>query len=135
MGLIDRIKARLGYDTTVEKTYVRAVYQYEILHLNGEVSEPIGHIHRRDEGFVLVEEADDDTWHRATAMKNSLPAGKPWRGSQGFDLVRELEGVQEVNRDLIGTDVWTITVDYAGNSIENVERERHEGVAPKEVDD
>ena len=108
-----------------QKTYERDLYRYVVTHLNGEVSKAEGHVHERDEGFLLIREADDDTWAKITSMPETEIVSKPgWSGYRGFDVVKELEGVQEVEREKIGTDTWYFTIDKAKETIVDKTKER-----------
>ena len=129
MSLYWRLKRRLGHDTTTEIVHEQPRYQYKVTHLNGEVTEAEGNIHVRDEGFLLIMDKDDETWARTTFVLNDDYTGPPafsWR--VGYDTVRELEGIQEVEKEQIGTDKWIFTIDKAdGNWIDVEKRRIYEG--------
>lgn len=110
MSIYGRIKRRLDYDTTTEIEHEEPRYEYTVTHLNGETTVQEGNKHRRDEGFLLIEEKNDG-WAIATFEAHNSYTGPPWRG--GYDIIRELEGVQEVEREQIGIDRWIFTVDKA----------------------
>jgi hypothetical protein len=121
MTITHRIQRRLGYDTTVEKTAEYTLYEYKITHLNGEVSEEEA-THRKWEGSaIMLMMPDEETWARITAHQHE-PAMKPFSGWRGFDIVRELEGVQEVEKEEIGTVFFDITIDLADHSLVSVEK-------------
>jgi len=92
--------------------------------LNGEETAAEGNCHTRDEGFLFVLDKDDDTWAKATFDFNISYTGPPvFSQRRAYDTVRELEGVQEVEREKIGVDQWIFTIDKADRDIET-ERER-----------
>lgn len=100
MSLYHRYKRRRGCDTTTEIVHEEETYNYKIKHLNGEVTECEENKHTRDEGFLLILEADDKTWARITFyLDNDITCKSGFGGDRGYDTVRELEGVQEVNRE------------------------------------
>lgn len=127
MSLYQRYRRWRGYDTTREIVHEEARYRYEVTHLNGEVSTDEGNRHTRDDGFLLILEADDETWAKITFDPYHDVTGKPgFSGRRGYDTVRELEGVQEVEREQIGIDRWRFTVDMADLSWLDTEREYEE---------
>lgn len=113
---------RRHYTTTIEHEEKR--YEYTVTHLNGEVSKAEGNNHRRDEGFLLIEEKDDETWARLTFHLNNDYTGPPWGWKGAYNTVRELEGVQEVEKEEIGVDKWTFSVDKADGKWVDTEKER-----------
>jgi len=124
MSLYYRLKRRLGYDTEAQIVHEEDRYQYTVTHLNGEESVSEGNRHTRDEGFLFILDKDDDTWARATFDSWDYTGPPAFSGPRcGYDTVRELEGVQEVEREKIGVDRWIFTVDRADRDIEQ-EKER-----------
>lgn len=118
MSLYYRLKRRLGYDTTTEIVHEEPIYEYTVTHLNGEETVDYGNWHKRDEGFLIILEKDDDTWARLTFYPDSDYTGAPaFYWEKAYDTVRELEGVQEVEKEKTGTKRWVFTVDKADNSI------------------
>lgn len=123
MTLTARIKRWMGYDTTIKKTTEYPRYKYKITHLNGEVTEDIAYEHLWNKGSVRLISPDNNTWSLATVKYRDI-ACKPGLGSTtGFDTVRELEGVQEIEREKIGTTVFNFTIDWADHALQNVERD------------
>lgn len=127
MTLYHRLRRRLGYGVTLTLEYERDVYHYTVEHLNGEVSEDRAHEHRWNDAALTLLEADDDTWAAITVREpHVFGAMKPAWGTQGYGVVRELEGVQEVTHEKVAEDTWTLTVDRAEDDIVDVTRERTE---------
>lgn len=126
MTLLNKIRKKLGYDTTMEKTYELDVYRYTITHTNGNVTNNVkGHLHDRDNGYIVVYEADDTTWAMITTSPYYDLACKPvFRGFCGFDVVKDLGEVEEVEREKIATDTWYISIDTADEEIIDVTKER-----------
>lgn len=128
MSLYYRYKRWRGEDTTTTIEHEQDRYEYTVTHLNGEVSKAEGNVHVRDEGFLLIQEKDDDTWARATFHSNMSYTGPPaFSRFEGYNTVRELEGVQEVEREKIGTDKWIFAVDKADEEWIDTEKE-YEGI-------
>jgi hypothetical protein len=127
MTLRHRFLRRLGHDTTVTITHEEPRYEYTVAHLNGDVTTETANRHTRDEGFLLLQNKDDDTWARATFhLINSYTGPPAFSMYRGYDTVRELEGVQEVERERIGTDIWEFTVDRADGDLLDTQRRYHD---------
>jgi hypothetical protein len=124
MSLYYRYKRWRGHDTTVEITHKEDLYKYSVEHLDGDLSTDLGNTHRRDEGFLLIEEKNDDSWARATVMPHKSYTGPPLNTYKAYDTVRELEGIKEVIRTRVGYDKWTFTVDKADGSHTGPEKVR-----------
>jgi hypothetical protein len=128
MSLYQRLKRRMGHDTTTEIVHEEPRYRYEVEHINGVRSVEEGNNHMRDEGFLLILEKNDDEWAQATFCLHMSYTGPPGlvKNERGFNVVRELNGIQEVNKDRIGTDRWIFTVDKADETWIGTEKEYEE---------
>lgn len=124
MSLMEKYRRWRGADEARKIEHVEPRYHYEVIHLNGEVSEEEGNRHQRDEGFALIYEADRTTWARITIEKYNDTTCKPgFGGFRGYDVVRELEGIQEIKKEKIGQDVFTLTYNDVKKSLDGVEKE------------
>lgn len=122
MTLTARLKRRFGYDTTITKTAEYARYKYTVTHLNGETTTQVANGREWKESSLRLLEPDNDTWAAATTQMRDLACKPGFTGSRGFDIVRELEGVQEVEKEQVGWTVFEFLIDWADHSIVDMER-------------
>lgn len=113
MGLYYRWRRLCGEDTTTEITHEETLYEYEVEHLNGDITRVEGHRDTKDGAFLIVKKANDTDWAVITFNPNNDITCKPHLGSTGYEKVAELEGIKEINKTVLGYDRWIFTVDKA----------------------
>jgi hypothetical protein len=121
MGIISRIGDVLYQDPLAVQTFEAERREYHITHLNGNVTTVQGHYHTRDEGFLLIGEYDSDTCVKYIVPYCIEEDVKEWNNHS--NIVSVLEDVESVEYDVLGTDVWNVTVDFRKREIVGVERE------------
>lgn len=122
MSLIKKWRKWRGFEEAREIEHREPVHEYEILHLNGKTTNATGNRKRRDEGFLLILQKNNEIWARATFDKHMDYTGGPAFSRRGYDIVKELEGIQEVKKEQIGEEVITLTYNEVTRSLENVHR-------------
>lgn len=117
------------YDPTTVNVYKHDVTRYEVTHLNGNVTEAVGHEDTRDGAFCKIWLHDDETWSNITMDRGTsmgYEAIKPifTHQSRYADKVADLEGIESIDETVIGVDTWEIEVDVSQREILDVTRER-----------
>lgn len=127
--LIDKFLGKLEKKFTDGDAREKRVYEWPLYEfvLEREVSEVRveGHIGQRKKknGAYEVYKIDDDNWAKftiyplddyETAMNDPI---------DGFNKVRRVEGVTDIDKTQVGLTEWDITVDIAEGTIVDVEKE------------
>jgi hypothetical protein len=108
MTLTHRIMRRLGYDTTAVETHTMPIYEYRIIHTNGEVSEVIGHGYNTDGAFARFYEYKD-------VYVSELMGYSVYPTDQ--EILRVLDSIKEIKRERVGDTLFKATIDLADGSI------------------
>lgn len=98
------------------------LYEYEVTHLDGDVSYVWAHTKTTDGPFANFHVADDDTWALYTSRTYNEIAVKPFGKTRGFDKVAELEGIKRIERRRIGRHTWNVVCDHRDRGIDHVEK-------------
>lgn len=107
MSLTGRLLRRLGYDTVEELEDSYPVYEYTVIHLNGE--ETVFEANRKNltEGFAKFYLYSDCYF-----MRGVSPFIWPRKTT-----VKTLEGIQEIEKERIGETVLSMEVDLADGTV------------------
>lgn len=108
MSLYYRLKRRLGYDTTIDLEHSQPIREYTVTHLNGETSTVRAHGYKIDGSFAKFYR--EDTAHVWCGMSYSV-----WSGSKKH--VRTLEGIQEIESEVVQATSYHAVVDQADGSV------------------
>ena len=112
MSLIQRLKRRLGYDTTMDLEHSQPVREYTVTHLNGNVSTVRAHGYKCAGGFAKFY-----TENKAFASTVLYPTVRP----SGRRKFRALGSVAEIGGVVVGETGYRAVIDTADGSV--VERE------------
>jgi hypothetical protein len=119
-SMVAWMKSLFGYDTTKKRVYEVERKRYCVDKGRGSVCLE-GHISYWKNGDFVLEEANDNVWAIGTIVGQPVESMKPLSG-EGFDEVGRVEGAEDVEEEIVGTDRWIITVDVASLDFVNSER-------------
>lgn len=122
MTLIQRLRRRLGYDTTTSKTDTYPLKRYTVTHLNGETSEVVANGYETKGAFAHFKKITAP--HPVLGLHGGGLAGI-W---PKYARVRVLEGIQEIESERVATTELEVVVDLAdGSTVESEVRHGVEG--------
>jgi len=122
--LLSRLKRRLGYDTTIEKTAEYPLYEFTASVVGGDEVSVVATSYRWKEGAVQFREPDNQTW---AAYTTDVLGGEPCKPglfhTHGLNVVRELGNVTGgIDRERIGRTCFAFVIDWADHSIVELTR-------------
>ena len=107
MSLIQRLKRRLGYDTTTTYEQTFPLYEYTVTHLNGEETVFKANSYRTDGAFARF---------RVICGAKYVPNLAPFVWSKRTQA-RVLEGIQEIEKIRVGESAVWVRVDRADGRV------------------
>jgi hypothetical protein len=122
MKLLGKLEKLCGGDAIESRWYELPLYEYT-LQRECTHETAIGHGYEWRTGDVVVYRATDNGWARATVYpftSDNMAMKSVVGTAEGFEDVKTVSGVIDVDETQIGTTHWDIRVDVAAGTVTNV---------------
>lgn len=108
MSFYHRIKRWFGYDTTTTVQHTMPVYDYTVVHINGEESRVTAHGYNVDGAFARFYTYEDVSHHMCISSL-AIPDNQ-------MEL-RVLENIREIERKMVGKTTFEVEYDVADREV------------------